>query len=107
MSGIPDMFAADPRPEVEAARLEMLRTEAEADRLGAMDYGGRVPEGHPAYEAEGRAIEAHEAWWQAIREPEAGPGPDGSEWDEPEWDSEDSNAYQARVEAGLEPEAEA
>lgn len=25
---------------------------------------------------------------------------------EPEWDCEDSNAYQARVEAGLEPEAE-
>ncbi len=29
-----------------------------------------------------------------------------AEWDEPEWDSEDSNAYQDRVEAGLEPEAE-
>ena len=28
-----------------------------------------------------------------------------AEWAD-EWDSEDSNAYQARVEAGLEPEAE-
>lgn len=30
---------------------------------------------------------------------------EADEWDEPEWDSQDSNAYQARVEAGLEPEA--
>ena len=29
-----------------------------------------------------------------------------AEWAEPEWDSEDSNAYQDRIEAGLEPEWE-
>jgi hypothetical protein len=33
------------------------------------------------------------------------PEPEADEWDEPEWDSQNSNAYQARVEAGLEPEA--
>jgi len=33
------------------------------------------------------------------------PEPEADERDEPEWDSHDSNAYQARVEAGLEPEA--
>jgi hypothetical protein len=74
MSGYPDMFAVDPRPEVEAAQLEMLRTEAQADRLGALDYTGRVPEGHPAYEAQGEAIAAHGAYGRALRErePEAG-----------------------------------
>ena len=71
MTEYPDMFAADSRPEVEAARLEMLRTEAQADRLGALDYSGRVPKGHPAYEAQGEALAAHEAYWRAIREPEA------------------------------------
>ena len=34
-----------------------------------------------------------------------GPQPEAAERDEPERDSQDSNAYQARVEAGLEPEA--
>ena len=33
------------------------------------------------------------------------PEPEADERDEPERDSHDSNAYQARVEAGLEPEA--
>jgi hypothetical protein len=33
------------------------------------------------------------------------PEPEADEWDESEWDSQNSNAYQARVEAGLEPEA--
>ena len=69
---LPDMFAVDPRPEVEAARLEMLRTEAQADRLGTIEHPGRVPEGHPAYEAEGAAIAAHGAHFAAPREAEAG-----------------------------------
>jgi hypothetical protein len=33
------------------------------------------------------------------------PEPEADERDEPERDSQDSSAYQARVEAGLEPEA--
>jgi hypothetical protein len=67
MTEYPDMFAVDPRPEVEAARLEMLSTDAEADRLGAVDYPGRVPEGHPAHEAQWRALAAHEAYWRAVQ----------------------------------------
>ena len=48
--------------------------------------------------------------WAALMDPEPELGSDAEaeadEWDEPEWDSQDSNAYQDRVEAGLEPEAE-
>jgi hypothetical protein len=41
--------------------------------------------------------------WAALTGPQ--PEPEADERDEPEWDSQNSNAYQARVEAGLEPEA--
>lgn len=44
----------------------------------------------------------------SFSELQADPDPDleaEAEWAD-EWDSADSNAYQARVEAGLEPEAE-
>ena len=70
-------------------------------------YPGLEPEDQPApYRLTPRA-EAVLASWDRFRalgeaerlalgEPEA----------EPEWDCEDSNAYQARVEAGLEPETE-
>ncbi len=72
MSEIPDQFARDARPKVEAARLEMLKTEVVADRLGALEFGGAVPEGHPAYQAEQETIAAHTAYWEALREAEAG-----------------------------------
>jgi hypothetical protein len=41
--------------------------------------------------------------WAALTEPQ--PEPETDERDEPEWDNQNSNADQGRVEAGLEPEA--
>ena len=41
--------------------------------------------------------------WAALTGPR--PEPEADERDEAEWDSQDSSACQARVEAGLEPEA--
>jgi hypothetical protein len=67
----PDQFRPDPCPSVEAARLEMLRTEIAADYAGALDIGGPVPKGHPAYAAEQEAIAAHAAYWAALKEAEA------------------------------------
>jgi hypothetical protein len=56
------------------------------------DYDGpELRSGTPEYEA----LYAEYQAWADQPEPEA----------EPEWGCEDSNAYQARVEAGLEPEA--
>ena len=45
------------RPSVERARLEMLRTEAAADKIGALEMG-RVREGHPAFQVQ-------QAWYDA------------------------------------------
>ena len=54
-----------------------------------------------------RADAAYRTWAEAHPEEAAALQAEAeAEWAEPEWDSEDSNAYQDRVEAGLEPEAE-
>ncbi len=54
-----------------------------------------------------RADAAYHTWAEAHPEEAAALQAEAeAEWAEPEWDSEDSNAYQDRVEAGLEPEAE-
>ena len=77
--------------------------------IAAFFSAGREADPEPEAEPEAGPVpytltpraEAVLASWDQFRargepEPEA----------EPEWDWEDSNAYQARVEAGLEPEAE-
>ena len=68
---------AEPVPYTLTPRAEAVL--ASWDRFRAIGEAERLPLGEPEPEAEA----------------------------EPEWDSADSNAYQARVEAGLEPEAEA
>jgi hypothetical protein len=73
-------WAAQPEPEAEAGPVSYTLT--------------------PGAEEELDAEAAAEAALDAEAEAEA-----EAEWAD-EWDSADSNAYQARVEAGLEPEAE-
>ena len=74
-------------------------------------YPGLEPEDEPApYTLTPRAEAVLASWdrFRALGEAErlalGEPEPEAEA--EPEWDCEDSNAYQARVEAGLEPEAE-
>jgi hypothetical protein len=80
---------------------EVTPARAEAERQAEdMAWGGRTPSAsHAEWLAEGRQEEAED---EAERRAEY-----AAEWEtEPEWDDADSNAYQARVEVGLEPEAE-
>jgi hypothetical protein len=77
------------RTPFELARLSLPEPDPEAG-LGHDYDGPELQSGTPEYEA----LYAEYQAWAAQPEPE------------PEWDCADSNAYQARVEAGLEPEAE-
>ena len=103
------MTTPEPHADID---LEPPATAAEWLEAGPEDrhpYGFEPREAEPVPYALTLRAEAVLASWdrfRALGEAErlalGEPGPEA----EPEWDCEDSNAYQARVEAGLEPEAE-
>ena len=111
------ILVTTPAPEVEPApACSEIRTPFELARLSLPEPGPEAGLGHdydgpelrsgtPEYEALYAGYQA----WVAQAHPEEAAALQAeaeAEWAEPEWDSEDSNAYQDRVEAGLEPEAE-
>ena len=79
LADLAELGELDPAPEAEPDQIVFGPSER------PVPYA-LTPEGEAALEAEAEA-EAEAEWAD-------------------EWDSADSNAYQARVEAGLEPEAE-
>lgn len=96
-----------PEAEVYGPRLPELRdlhlaqdAPCEANRAGCSDvvYDRLILE---RQQTEAAYLAGYDRELDRALEAEAAEG----EW-EAEWDSEDSNAYQARAEAGLEPEAE-